>query len=272
MSYIGKVDMNDANIKHYSLTSSTLTVIPIGWVPASEQSLRVTINGVVQQGDTFSYSGSNLTLGGPLVVTDTLEVVGIESVGNIITPADNSVTTTKLADDAVTLAKMADGTQGDTLYYGAAGAPTLLAKPGTPADEVLTFATGASAPSWAAGVADGGVTVAKLSASATEADNVKQRVAKAWVNFKGDGTVAILDDFNVSSITDNGVGQFTITFTVAMSNVNYAVAATIGNSTKGVIACDGLATTSFNVNAREANTATLTDYGSNCATVFGDTA
>ena len=92
MSYIGKVDMNDANIKHYSLTGSTLTTVNIGWTPASEQSLRVTINGVVQQGDTFSYSGANLTLGGPLVATDTLEVVGIESVGNIITPADNSVT------------------------------------------------------------------------------------------------------------------------------------------------------------------------------------
>jgi len=118
MSYLGKVDMNDANIKHYSLTSSTLTVIPIGWVPASEQSLRVTINGVVQQGDTFSYSGSNLTLGGPLVVTDTLEVVGIESVGNIITPADNSVTTAKLADDAVTEPKLNT--------TGVAGAATFL--------------------------------------------------------------------------------------------------------------------------------------------------
>ena len=96
MSYIGKVDMNDANIKHYSLTGSTLTTVNIGWVPASEQSLRVTINGVVQQGDTFSYSGANLTLGGPLVATDTLEVVGIQSVGNIITPADNSVTEAKL--------------------------------------------------------------------------------------------------------------------------------------------------------------------------------
>jgi len=97
MSYIGKVDMNDANIKHYSLTGSTLTTVNIGWTPASEQSLRVTINGVVQQGDTFSYSGANLTLGGPLVATDTLEVVGIESVGNIITPADNSVTAAKLS-------------------------------------------------------------------------------------------------------------------------------------------------------------------------------
>ena len=95
MSYIGKVDMNDANIKHYSLTGSTLTTVNIVWVPPSEQSLRVTINGVVQQGDTFSYSGANLTLGGPLVATDTLEVVGIQSVGNIITVEDNSITSPK---------------------------------------------------------------------------------------------------------------------------------------------------------------------------------
>ena len=95
MSYIGKVDMNDADIKHYSLTGSTLTTLNIGWVPPSEQSLRVTIKGVVQQGDTFSYSGSNLTLGGPLVATDTLEVVGIQSVGNIITVADDSITSLK---------------------------------------------------------------------------------------------------------------------------------------------------------------------------------
>ena len=108
MSYLGKVDMNDANIKHYSLTGSTLTTVNIGWVPASEQSLRVTINGVVQQGDTFSYSGANLTLGGPLVATDTLEVVGIESVGRILVPADDSVTAAKLADDAVTTAKIND--------------------------------------------------------------------------------------------------------------------------------------------------------------------
>ena len=95
MSYIGKVDMNDADIKHYSLTGSTLTTVNIGWVPPSEQSLRVTINGVVQQGDTFSLSGSNLTLGGPLVATDDLEVVGIQSVGNIITVEDNSITSPK---------------------------------------------------------------------------------------------------------------------------------------------------------------------------------
>jgi hypothetical protein len=148
MSYLGKVDMNDANIKHYSLTGSTLTVIPIGWVPASEQSLRVTINGVVQQGDTFSYSGSNLTLGGPLVATDTLEVVGIQSVGNIITPADNSVTTTKLADDAVTLAKMAGGTDGNLITYDASGDPAYVATGS--ATNILTSNGAGAAPTFQA--------------------------------------------------------------------------------------------------------------------------
>jgi len=76
-------------------------------------------------------------------------------VANADLSATVAVTGGQIADDAVTLAKMADGTQGDTLYYGAAGAPTLLAKPGTPADEVLTFATGATAPSWVAAASAG---------------------------------------------------------------------------------------------------------------------
>jgi hypothetical protein len=51
-------------------------------------------------------------------------------------------------------------------------------------------------------------------------------IAKAWVNFNGQGTVAIRSSFNVSSITDNGTGDYTVNFTTAMPNANYAVAAT----------------------------------------------
>lgn len=46
---------------------------------------------------------------------------------------------------------------------------------------------------------------------------------RAWVNFNGTGVVAIRDNFNVSSITDNGTGDYTINFTNAMPDVNYAV-------------------------------------------------
>ena len=46
---------------------------------------------------------------------------------------------------------------------------------------------------------------------------------RAWVNFNGTGTVAIREDGNVSSITDNGTGDYTVNFAVNMPDVNYAV-------------------------------------------------
>lgn len=49
-------------------------------------------------------------------------------------------------------------------------------------------------------------------------------LAKAWVNFNGTGTVAIRGSFNVSSITDNGVGIYTINFTNAMADADYSAA------------------------------------------------
>ncbi len=45
--------------------------------------------------------------------------------------------------------------------------------------------------------------------------------AKAWVNFNGQGTVAIRDSLNVGSITDNGTGNYTMNFTNAMADANY---------------------------------------------------
>jgi hypothetical protein len=46
---------------------------------------------------------------------------------------------------------------------------------------------------------------------------------RAWVNFNGTGTVAIRASGNVTSITDNGVGDYTVNFTTAMPDVNYSV-------------------------------------------------
>lgn len=56
--------------------------------------------------------------------------------------------------------------------------------------------------------------------------NVEVYTAKAWVNFNGSGTVAIRASGNVSSITDNGTGNYTVNFTTAMPDVNYAPIAT----------------------------------------------
>lgn len=54
------------------------------------------------------------------------------------------------------------------------------------------------------------------------------KLCRAWVNFNGNGTIAIRDSFNVASITDNGTGDYTINLTTAMANANYAITGTIG--------------------------------------------
>ena len=46
---------------------------------------------------------------------------------------------------------------------------------------------------------------------------------RAWVNFVGTGTVSINASGNVSSITDNAVGNYTVNFTTAMPDINYSV-------------------------------------------------
>ena len=63
-------------------------------------------------------------------------------------------------------------------------------------------------------------------------DDVEMYLAKAWVNFNGTGTVAIRAAGNVSSITDNGTGNYTINFTNAMPDANYSVSGSlVGSST-----------------------------------------
>lgn len=63
--------------------------------------------------------------------------------------------------------------------------------------------------------------------------NSQNLIPKVWVCFNGTGTVAIRDSENVSSITDNGTGDYTVNFTTALANTNYAVVGGAGPSTSG---------------------------------------
>jgi len=56
---------------------------------------------------------------------------------------------------------------------------------------------------------------------------------RAWVNFNGTGTVAIRASGNVSSITDNGVGDYTLNFTTALVDANYSLVGTVQFDTAG---------------------------------------
>jgi hypothetical protein len=137
------------------------------WEPvATDPAMGGDLTGTASNAQIVAGSIGTTELANNSVTSDKIGVdviVAEDIAANAITVAelqDDAVTTAKIATDAVTaneiadnnvtLDKLADGTQGDTLYYGASGAPTLLPKPGTPAGDLLTFATGDSAPSWAA--------------------------------------------------------------------------------------------------------------------------
>lgn len=57
------------------------------------------------------------------------------------------------------------------------------------------------------------------------------QLAKAWINFNGQSSITIRDSFNVSSITDNATGAYTINFTNSMANANYATMCSQGDGT-----------------------------------------
>ncbi len=76
---------------------------------------------------------------------------------------------------------------------------------------------------------DGGVISTLKVTTIQNLSGTEVYTAKAWVNFNGTGTVAIRASGNVSSITDNGTGDYTVNFTVAMTDANYSGVALFGN-------------------------------------------
>jgi hypothetical protein len=97
MPYLGTKGLKTSDIRRFNVTGSTSATHTLTWVAPTEQSLIVTINGVKQQEDAYSVSGTTLTLTSALVATDKMEVVGINDVGTTVTPAQNSVNLDKLA-------------------------------------------------------------------------------------------------------------------------------------------------------------------------------
>ena len=91
---------------------------------------------------------------------------------------------------------------------------------------------------------------------------------RTWVNFNGTGTVAIRDSGNVSSITDNSTGNYTINFTNNMPDVNYCMVGRYdkGNLSGGTDGIQGVPTdTTYAVGSvrfvsRFANNGTIADF------------
>lgn len=93
-------------------------------------------------------------------------------------------------------------------------------------------------------------------------DGSENYKCRAWVNFNGTGTVAIRASGNVSSITDNGTGDYTVNFTVAMPDDDYSASAqTSLTNTWGYVAFDRGAqvSSSYRIQCSTTNAYAVTD-------------
>jgi hypothetical protein len=107
-------------------------------------------------------------------------------------------------------------------YLDAAGGNTATINGATPVgtDTVQTLTN----KSIDAGQLTGDVAAARITTALNASGSAPIYACRAWVNFNGTGTVAIRGSGNVTSITDNGVGDYTVNFTTAMPNANYSYA------------------------------------------------
>ena len=99
--------------------------------------------------------------------------------------------------------------------------------------------------------------------------------AKAWVCFNGSGTLAIKRSYNVTSVTDNGTGDYTVNFTTALSDANYCVVGSAKGDASNVVgilyAPNGGTKSTTQLQVRTANTAnTLFDSPDINVAIFGD--
>ena len=105
-----------------------------------------------------------------------------------------------------------------------------------------------------------------------------QQACKAWVNFNGTGAVAIRAGYNVSTITDNGTGDYTVNFTTAMPDANYNFVTNSSNTTSANILCIAQlnwdnptkSTSALRIYNLKSNTGALTDQDTISVSVFSN--
>jgi hypothetical protein len=101
--------------------------------------------------------------------------------------------------------------------------------------------------------------------------NLPAYQCRAWVNFDGTGTVAIRASGNVTSITDNGTGDYTVNFTTAMPDANYSAIATsnAGSNFGNIVKIESAANQVVgSVRVQTTSTSALQDAAVVCVSIF----
>lgn len=208
-----------------------------------------------------------------------VEVMRIKSTGVVdvdaLSIAGTTITTTAAELNFVDGVTSAIQTQLDAkaplaspTFTGIPAAPTAAA--GTSTTQLATTAFVDAEISADVGVANSALVKTALNASGS----APIYACRAWVNFNGTSTVAIRASGNVSSITDNGTGNYTVNFTTAMSDANYAINAfakrgdDLGNIAMVTARNSGAYSTSAVEVLTYQGSWTLTDFPTICVTVF----
>jgi hypothetical protein len=267
MSYIGAEPTTAAFPFDQFSGNGTTTAFTLTYAPASTTSIIVAISGVVQNPNLYSVVGTTITFS-PAPPTGTnnisvlylgLPVIGVSSPGNTAYFSSTSFTatggqTTFTPSGSYTpgfINVIRNGAQLAPANYTATNGTTVtLANACTACDivviEVFTLTSISNALPLTGGTVTGASTfnsAVTFGSTASVADNLSfnsgygsSAVAygcRAWVNFNGTGTVAIRASGNVTSITDNGTGDYTVNFTTAMPDANYISAMGGGSGSGG---------------------------------------
>jgi hypothetical protein len=228
-----------------------------------------------------------------LGVTGTLAATGALSAASLAITADLPISEGGTGQSTATAAFDAlapTTTRGDIITRGASNngrlaigaADTVLKSDGTDA---------AYGKIVAANVTDGVLTHAKLASGVTAAQAQQEAASdtdtfvtpgrqhfhpghpKAWVNFNGNGTIAIRADYAVASLTDNGTGDFSINLDTAFSSANYCVVSN-GECVFGGAVVDvgtrSLSTTAARLNCHAANDGAAVDSAIVTSIMAGD--
>lgn len=143
----------------------------------------------------------------PLVGTTTqLAAIWVSSGSKVAFIMDSSAGSYPIASFQSTT-----GTQGGVVICGSDGAHVRVAAPGSPGDVLQSNGTTA------------------------DASFANRRTVNAWVNFSG-GSGGVLDSFNVSGVSKNATGSWTVTFSTAFLDTNYAVFCSASESA-GTLVC-----------------------------------
>jgi hypothetical protein len=229
--------------------------------------LIVSVDGVIQTAPSnYTLSGSTITFTGvpDSGANVVVKHIGFRTTSTVTALQASSVTATEIADGAITNAKIVSvantkitgniissqitsvaNTQitGNITSSQITSNPTFYGNVSVTGVTTLTGGLNAALPVLSGGTGvttktgTGAVVLGTSPTLATPTFDSAQLptisgtaplyMCRAWVNFNGTGTVAIRGSGNVSSITDNGVGFYTVNFTTAMPDANYtAVAST----------------------------------------------